>query len=64
MARPYVRDWDPLANEVAKHASAIRREAKSFVGRTDELATVADFLKDSEMSLCVVYGRTPSINLS
>ncbi|KAJ3406370.1 hypothetical protein HDV05_006024, partial [Chytridiales sp. JEL 0842] len=52
MAKPYVRDWDPLPNEVAKHASAVRKEFKSFVGRQAELNSIQEFLDDGDKSVC------------
>ncbi|KAJ3192491.1 NACHT domain- and WD repeat-containing protein 1 [Irineochytrium annulatum] len=55
-SRPFTRDWDPLAAEILRHHLAVREESKAFVGRSDELENIREFLDDSSGSVCVLYG--------
>ncbi|KAJ3101685.1 hypothetical protein HDU96_009904 [Phlyctochytrium bullatum] len=55
-AKPFVRDWDPVAAEILKHHVAVKKECKGFVKRETVTAALADFLSNMDEAVLVFFG--------
>ncbi|KAJ3211260.1 hypothetical protein HDU67_004656 [Dinochytrium kinnereticum] len=55
-AKPFIRDWDPVAAEVLRHHVIVKRECMGFVKREVIVDAVVDFLNNPEEAVLVLYG--------